>query len=722
MRHLFLMDLYHSTIGMEEGQTSILPLGDISPFFYWALAIKRLTLVGIYRSEFIYFIFGFLNGIYSSKLDVKDKKKYYQKFKTAFQVILALGLIIFNFLTNTIDYQIVLIVINIGLLVLLGIYDNIEINPRGSKQDGYSTDQRNTQIELKKCQTIVQQNQSTKSIWEQFNNLTDDWICKVDITKTVLNRSWESKEQSCVLKKFLKDNKINLQQFFNHLLIVNSQSNTSQSFVTQFELDESNTFLAWIEKNYLQDNVNQKQNIEKQKQYLDGQDCNQNQEEQPSIISPQNDRKYIFQKDRSQDISGLLAIPINMDQPGPTNKQYLQCQLTLNQIIYNLSLSVLLVDDDRSNQQKQSIIIQIKNINILIKNELLEQKSAIIYRFVGKMANLSSQILKRVYQLKQSLQLHIKEFEKIKQSSYNSLSFCDDNAFIKSDKVIGDFKQTLLNIRTQSPGQNAYIKVTSSNSHNHENQDENLQKLSILYLQQLKDLLNSVESLSFDLLITEQNNFNFYELFSTPQLKIEQFNLIQTFNIVIDIFKYHIFLKQHNIIITQELDNESQLIIQSDKRKLKQILINIINNSIQNFNTNLNLAQQEKCENLQIHQHSTIYQQEIKHQNAIIIKAQSDADKITIEISDNGGGINEEQLKNRLNEGKFGLAACHKQLKYLGYDSRVPFEIINYVKSTTGIKGSVIKFVLPKSRDNFQLNEDSKYSESLRVSRRIEKN
>lgn len=72
MWDLFLMDIYHSTIRMEEGYTSILPLGDISPFFYWALAIKRITLFGLYRNEFIYFLFGFLNGIYSSKLEVKD--------------------------------------------------------------------------------------------------------------------------------------------------------------------------------------------------------------------------------------------------------------------------------------------------------------------------------------------------------------------------------------------------------------------------------------------------------------------------------------------------------------------------------------------------------------------------------------------------------------------------------------------------------------------------
>lgn len=44
-----------------------------------------------------------------------------------------------------------------------------------------------------------------------------------------------------------------------------------------------------------------------------------------------------------------------------------------------------------------------------------------------------------------------REFDKIKQSNHNSLSFCDDNAFIKSDKLIGDFKQVFLNARTQSP-------------------------------------------------------------------------------------------------------------------------------------------------------------------------------------------------------------------------------------------------------------------------------
>ncbi|CAD8146389.1 unnamed protein product [Paramecium pentaurelia] len=696
--------------------------GDISPFFYWALAIKRITLVGIYRSEFIYFLFGFLNGIYSSKLDVKDQKKYYQKTKTAFQVILTLVLIIFNSLTNTIQNQIVLIVFNIGLLVLLGIYDNIEIYPNNTKQNDYNTDQRNTQAELKKCQTIIQQYQQTKSIWEQYIKQTDDWICKVDITKFLFNRSWESREQSQTLQKFLKENKMNIQQFFNHLIIVNQQSsNSSQSIITQFELDESNTLLAWIEKNYLQENQNQKQNIQKLKQYQDGQDQNQqNLEDQPSIISPQNDGKSMFYKDRSQDLSGLLAIPINMDQQGPNNKIYFQCQLNLNSIIYNLSLLIFLVDDDKSNEQKQqSIIIQIKNINKLIKNEMLEQKSSIFYRYISRMANLSSQMLKQVNLMKQSLQLHLKEFDKIRQSNYNSLSFCDDNAFVKSDKQIGDFKQVLLNARTQPPIQSAYIKVTSSNSHNHENQDENLQKLSIIYLQQSQELLKQVDQLTFDLLIIEQNNFNFFELFSNPQLNIEQFNLLQTFNIVIDFFKQHQLLNQNNIIITQELDNETQMIIQSDRRRMKQILINIINNSIENFDLISKKKQKEKCENLQIHKSLII--QELKPQNSIIIKLQSDADKITIEIQDNGGGIDKEKLKNRVNECKFGLAVCQKQLKYLAYDSKKPLEIINYQKNSNEVEGSVVKFQLPKTRDNFYLNDDSKQSESLRISKRIDK-
>lgn len=44
--------------------------------------------------------------------------------------------------------------------------------------------------------------------------------------------------------------------------------------------------------------------------------------------------------------------------------------------------------------------------------------------------------------------LNKREFEKIKHVNYNSLSFCDDNAIIKSDKLIGDYKQVLLNVRT----------------------------------------------------------------------------------------------------------------------------------------------------------------------------------------------------------------------------------------------------------------------------------
>ncbi|CAD8044252.1 unnamed protein product [Paramecium primaurelia] len=688
--------------------------GDISPFFYWALAIKRITLVGTYRSEFIYFLFGFLNGIYSSKLVVKDQKRYFQKARTSFQVILILVLILFNFLTNTFQYQIILIIFNIILLLLLGIYDNIEIQPINSKQQDFNTDQRNTQAELKKCQTIIQQYQSSKSIWEQFNYLTDDWICKIDINKYKFNRSWESKEQSFVLKNFLQENKTNLNQFLNSLIIVGQSSNASVQL--QYELQENNTLLQWLEKNYLQENRQNQQNFEKQKQLKDTKTNKQQvQDDQQSILSPQNDGKYIIQKDQSQDFSRLQATPLNMDQQVFANKKFLQCQLCLNQIIYNLNLSIFLIDDDKSNEIKQqSIIIQMKNIDRLIKSEIIDQQRSLFYRFISRLSFHSSQMLKSVCLIKKSIQLQLKEFDSIKSSNFNS-SF-NDIVLRKSERHIGGLFNAQQTFANQTSEQNTNQKITSTHSNPHESQILNMQQLQIAYFQQSQEIFKQIEKLNFDLIIMKQNNFNFFELFSHTKLDIEQFNILSSFNIVKDIFQQNPLLNQHNIIITQEINHETQVIIQSDRQKFKQILINIINNSIENFEHNFNIKKYQNYENPQIQQRYLKSKQDLKQQNMIVIKAQSDQDRIIIEIQDNGGGIDEEQLKNRLNECKFGLAASQKLLRYLAYDTRKPLEIINYEKCTTGVKGTIIKFVLPITFDNFQQNEDSNQSESLIIS------
>ncbi|CAD8045746.1 unnamed protein product [Paramecium sonneborni] len=685
-------------------------MADISPFFFWALAIKRIILVGIQRNEFVFFLFGFLNGIYASKLEIKDKKRYYLKAKTAFEVLLIMVLTIFNFLTNTINNHIILIIFYIILFVLIGIFENVntEIYPIALKQENCITDQRNTQAELKKCQTIIQQYQSTKSIWEQFNNLTDDWICQIDITKSTFNNDWEIQSQSFVLKKFLKENKTNLRQFFNHLQIVNQSQSISQS-----SLDENNTFLNWLEKNYLQKKWQNRLNFQKQKQFQNGQDSNQQfQEDQQSMISPQNDGRFMDQKDQILDCPAQSAALINMDTKESVHKTQIQCQLSLNSIKLNLNLIIYLVEDDRCNDHKQySIIIHMKNIP---KNEILDSQRLIFYRYAGRIADKSSQMLQQVTLMKKSLQLQLTQFDKIKQSNFGSLSYYDDNAFNKSIQI-RDFKQAYLNIQKQSPRQNTNQKVTSTLSHNHDSLDENIQKLSISYFQQLQEIFKQIDKLNFDLIIMEQNNFNFFELFSNPQLDIEQFNILTSINIVKEFFQQNPFLNQHNIIITQELNNETQVIIQSDKRKIKQILINIINNSIEKFELNQKELQLSKNENSQIQQRQTIQKQDLKYQNTIVIKTQCDIDKIIIEISDQFGGIDQEQLNNRLNDCKFGLSASQKILRYLAYDPQKPLEIINYEKCSTGVKGTVVRFVLPKTRDNFQLLEESNHMESLTV-------
>ncbi|CAD8135032.1 unnamed protein product [Paramecium octaurelia] len=679
--------------------------GDISPFFYWALAIKRITLVGINSSEFIYFLFGFLNGIYSSKLIVQDQKMYYKKTRNAFQIILISVLIVYNFLTNPCNHQIILIISNIILLVLLGLQDNFEFQLIGSKQEDFKTNQRNSQAELKKCQTIIQQSQSKKSIWEQFNQITDDWICKIDIIKFKFNRTWESKEQSLVLQNFLSENKTNLCQFFNHMIIVRQSQNAS--IIAQFELQDNNTFLQWLEKNYLQETP---QNIIKQKQFSDRQNVNQAEDDQKSMLSP--DRRYINQNDLSQDFSGLQPSPLNVDIQTPNNKTFLQCYLCLNQIVYNLSLSIFLVDDDKTNPQKQqSIIIQMKNVDKLIKSEILDQQRSTFYRYIGRLATHSGEVLKSVNVLKKTLQQQLKEFD-------YSLSF-NDTIFKKSERHIGGISNPYQTVLSHTPECNTNQKLTSTHSNPHESQILNLQQLQIAYYQQSLEILKQIEKLNFDLIMMKQNNFNFFVLFSHTQLDIEQFNILSSFNIVKDIFQQNPILNQHNIIITQEVNHQTQVIIQSDKWKIKQILINIINNSIENFELNNQGIQNEKNENLQTQQQMS-QKQDLKQQNMIIFKAHSDQDKIIIEISDNGGGIKEEMLKNRLNDCRFGLAATQTLLRCLAYDTQKPMEIINYVAST-GVQGTVIKFVLPITRDNFQLYAENKQHESLIIHKRTDK-
>ncbi|CAD8143052.1 unnamed protein product [Paramecium octaurelia] len=707
--------------------------GDLSSFFFWALFMKRIFLFGINQGEFVFFLFGLLNGIYTNKLNVNDKKKYYWKSKTIVQVLVIFVLTIINLMKELSENNNAYIAIFIILTIILGVNDNIEIqNQATKKQEEFQTDLKHNQFEIKKCQTTIfqmqQQQQQQKSNWEQYQQQTDEWICKIDLNKYSLVESLNSCEQNYALRKSLGDYKISISQLFQNLMITSQQTNLQQSINLWSEIVETNSLQSWLEKNFFSDSSASKLEQAKQKQYRYGMDGIQGmQEDQISIISPQNEGKGTFNnKDQIHEFSGLSAFQQHGDMQGSNsvlfNKTTLGCYFQSNQIRIEMKASIFLMDDEFDNK-KQIIILVLRNIDKEITKvktslEKTEQQRIVFYKYINRVADDVSQILQQIVQIKKVLDQRQKEFDKIKQNNFITLSFCDGDAFIKSEKQIGEMKLSQkLSIPIQSPVQTAFQRVTSSLSQQHDIQEEQIQKLHTI--SQPSELTKQIEKWQFNVLQMEQNNFNFFELFSISEYKSDRFNFSTSLNIVKELFKDDSFVIKHNIIISQVVENENQMELNSDKRRVKQLLINIIKNSIQCFDFNISKGKSDFLQSMIIESKQETIHQELKVQNTIIINSSADDEKITVEITDNGGGITQEMLKNRIQDCKLGLQACQKILKNLSHDPRKPLEIINYMKTKNGIKGTVVKFTLSKQFVPTQSSEENLFSDSLTINNKV---
>ncbi|CAD8136043.1 unnamed protein product [Paramecium octaurelia] len=708
--------------------------------------MKRIFLLGINEGEFVYFLFGLLNGIYTNKLNVNDKKKYYFKFKTIIQVLVISALIIYNFIQQAKGQSTALIVVYIIISLILGINDNIDLQNQTPIQEEYQTDLKHNLTEIKKSQTTIvqlqqqqqqqqqyyyqQQQLQQKSNWEQYQQQTDEWICKMDLNKYCLLDSLNLCEQNYAMRKSLGDLKISIQQLFQNLMITSQSTNLQQSINLWSEIVEKNSLQSWLEKNFFSENSAGKLELARQKQYRYGIDGIQGmQEDQISIISPQNEGKGTFNRDQVHELSAISAIQQHGDMQGSNsilfNKTTLGCYFLTNQLKIEMSVSIFLMEDE-FDTKKSILILVLRNIDKEVKRmktslEKTEQQKIVFYKYIKRVAEDVGQILQQIKNTKMKLDQRQKEFEKIKQSNFISLSFCDGDAFIKSEKMLGEMKLSQhLSVPNQPAGQNSNQRVTSSLSQNHETQDEQIQKL--YSFSQPSDLIKQIDKWQTNVLLIEQNNFNFFELFSTIEFQTHRFNFVNSLNSVKELFKQDNCVQKYNITISFELNNENEMVLISDKRKIKQVLMNIIKNSIQSFDFNLSRRQSEKLTAMSNEQKQDIKQQELKVQNTIIIKTWADEEKIAVEVIDNGGGITQEMLKNRIQDCKLGLQACRKILKQLSHDPRKPLDIVNYVKTKDGIKGTVVQFTLSKQFVPSQSIEENVFSDSLTMNNKVELN
>ncbi|CAD8178016.1 unnamed protein product [Paramecium octaurelia] len=628
---------------------------DYSPIFFWSLALVRIVFIkNINRDQtaFCLYILGFSNGLYMSMTPRRFINQVAEVVKAFVQIGFLIGVLIYYFSEQLVS-SILLIVImlfiqyqnyrqNIKILELnkdeFFLQSNAHLNGSLNKFSCKVQEHSRSNIKLQEVGSLSRQEASIhliqnqvdlqaptqNIIWQNFIEQSEDYISKFYFNADDLESNINQAQNNYSMHKFLQDNKSQLINLFKDVKVSNDLN--VKLYESNFLDKKQESLLEWIKANA---------------NSLKFQDVNQQRRlEENLVVSSPIGQQSVVMLDAfiEKSISGLSAIQLiqgSLEVSNLRNRRILYGKYYGKKYNYNFYIQISFFLEEVDGVQRQVIAIlirdlekQVKQIKSNLKNI---QKINSTIKFLQQQADLIQRLHRKIV---------------LQQNAINEIQRSNQNTqLIKRTNSVCSYKDS---------GDDALSDFSEKG-------------------QKKCQITQFINQLQFQFLKIIQNNFNYFEVFSLNdviEFEKKKVDITQTISLLINQFQYDeiVITKKINISLKEDLQNRY---IVSDLRRLKQLLFNIIYNSIKSYEFDYKNSKTQKS--VQI----------------ILINYE---DNIRFEVIDYGCGLNEDNINpRRLDDCKLGLAASQKLIKLLGgndkqitilrsqslHQTRVQFELPN---------------------------------------------
>ncbi|CAD8086786.1 unnamed protein product [Paramecium primaurelia] len=605
---------------------------DYTAIFFWCLALVRVVFIkNIKKDQAIFWLYnlGFSNGQYVSITPTKFINNVTQLIKAFVQFGLLVGLFIYYFQEQLVSSILLIMIMlfiqyqnyrqNIKLLELnkdeLYYQSNTNLNGSLNKFISNNKEQSKSKAQIPELGSLSRQEASMhlipeqvniqaptqKIVWQQLIEQSEDYISKFYYTMNNLENNINQAQNNYSMCKFLQDNKIQLSSLFKEIKISNDLN--VQLYESNNLDKKQDSLFEWIQMNV---NTSKFQDINYQRGL----------EENLAISSQINQLSIGKMMDAyiEKSISGISAIQLiqgSLEVSNLKNRRVFYGKYNSRKQNYNFYIQICFFEEEVDGVQRQVVALlfrdlekQVRQIRTNLKNI---QKINSTIKFLKLQADLIQKIHKNI---------------------------------IVQQKMITE----ILNPKQKNTN---FIKRTNSICSQKDSVDDALSDISEKG-QKNCQITQFINQLQFQFMKITQNNFNYFEVFSLNeyiQLEKKKVDITQTINLLINQFNYDEIVIGQKINISLK-DNLKNKYIMTDIRRLKQLLFNIIYNSIKSYEFHLKDSKKEK-----------IIQIVLKNYEA----------NIRFEIIDYGCGLKEESVNpKRLDDCKLGLAASQKLIKLLG--------------------------------------------------------
>ncbi|CAD8173686.1 unnamed protein product [Paramecium octaurelia] len=609
---------------------------DYTPIFFWSLALVRVVFIkNIKEDQAIFWLYnlGFSNGQYMSITPTKFLNHVTQLVKAFVQFGLLVGLFIYYFEDQIVSS--ILLIITMLFIQYQNYRQNIKLIELNKDEQYYQSnanlngslnkflpkqqEQTKQKVKLQEEGSLSRQEASMhlmpdqvdiqaptqKIAWQQFIEQSEDYISKFYFSANDLENNINQASNNYSMNKLLQDNKIQLASLFKQIK-VSSDFNVKLYESNNLDKKQDSFFFDWIQANANSFKFNDLNYIRGLEENL--------------VISSQINKQSIVMIDAfiEKQLSGISAIQLSsgfLEVSNLKNRKVLYGKYNGIGQNYNFYIQISFFEEEVDGVQRQVTAVLIRDLE------------------------------KQVQQIKTNL----KNIQKIN----STIKFLKQQAdLIQSiHKKINIQEKTITDILNPKQKNINLIKTHSICSQK-DSVDDALSEISEK-AQKNCQITQFIKQLQFSFMKITQNNFNYFEVFSINEfvyLEKNNVDITQTINLLINQFHYDEIVIGQKISITMRHKLKNKSII-TDKRRLKQLLFNIIYNSIKSYDYDLQNSM-------------------VKKQVEIVLKNYNQ-ENIHFKIVDYGCGLTEDNINSkRLDDCKLGLAASQKLIKMLGGNNK----------------------------------------------------